>query len=578
MSHCHSTIFHGDNFCPDCGETLTTTPQKYSVEEVFPTILDDVRKYYTEAEAKTGRVLESRLYKRLSKTSSQNLEYSYWWLRLETNDGTIIETSISAEHKYTSSIGRGDILTLYYPTTMNLLYKKSRDAKKFVKDNQSVPCVVVHGDKGQCYTVENLYPKPEKKSPWLWIVAGVLAAILMFNASHTTTGSVWLTSLVVAIVVLLLENNRNKKKFAFEEAKDEALNASFKKLLKVTKEQLGYSNIERNKKSSDIICIQCNARLPEDIGYCTCCGNANTTKYPPDTSLQNVNSKFNQMNPTPPTLEATGLYQENDAQELSKVHSSPSSVSVSDIQQRLHEVYSYHSLDNYTHHYALKDARQGKLSNEFILARVSSLSLKADVSDVTHQTTTTTETKHYRGNNYQYSTYDTQSSSHRNRSSTLKGKVLLEYVSGKTVTFTLSEDVLGDIDVDDWIAIADSYVEFEDQSKYYFEYAYNITKDKEYFDSSFANYSDIRGGNIWWSWNILFVVGGITAAFTNNDALVPLCFTGIVLFNFYALCKSLTSSGKNKHQRKALLKPLQERVSVFKESLEPLKKQLNVIG
>ena len=54
MSHCHSTIFHGDNFCPDCGEILDTTPQAYSVEEVFPEILDDVRKYYTEAEVKTG--------------------------------------------------------------------------------------------------------------------------------------------------------------------------------------------------------------------------------------------------------------------------------------------------------------------------------------------------------------------------------------------------------------------------------------------------------------------------------------------------------------------------------------------
>jgi hypothetical protein len=156
--------------------------------------------------------------------------------------------------------------------------------------------------------------------------------------------------------------------------------------------------------------------------------------------------------------------------------------------------------------------------------------------------------------------------------------VRLEYVSGKAVTFTLSEDILGDVDVGDWIAIADSYVEFEDKSNYYFEYAYNVTKDKEYFDKSFANYSDVRGKNVWWGWNILFFIGGIVAAFTDNEALIPLCFVSIALFNLYALCKSLTSSGKNKHQRKALLKPLQERVSVFKESLEPLKKQLNVIG
>lgn len=577
MNHCQSTIFHDDKFCADCGETLTTVPKKHSIEKIFPNILDDVRQYYPEAEAKTGRVLESRLYKRLSKTSSQDLEYSYWWLKLETNDGAIIETSISAEHKYTSSIGRGDILTLYYPTTMNLLYKKSRDATKFVKDNQSVPCVIVHGDDGQCYTVEDIYSEPEKKSPWLWIVAGILTAIMMFNTSRSATDSVWFISLAVAIIVLLLEYNRNKKKFAFEVAKDDALNASFKKLLKVTKDQLGYNNLERHKQSSDIICIQCNTRLPESIGYCTCCGNPNTAKIPPKIPLQQPSSTdFNQMSAAPITLKANGFNQEVEEQELSKVRSS--SVSVSDIQQRLHEIYSYHSLDSYTHHYALKSARQGKLSNEFILARVNSISLNADVSDVTHHTSTTTETKHYRGNNYQYSTYDTQHSSHRNRSSTLKGKVRLEYVSGKAVTFTLSEDILGDVDVGDWIAIADSYVEFEDKSNYYFEYAYNVTKDKEYFDKSFANYSDVRGKNVWWGWNILFFIGGIVAAFTDNEALIPLCFVSIALFNLYALCKSLTSSGKNKHQRKALLKPLQERVSVFKESLEPLKKQLNVIG
>ncbi len=578
MKHCQSTIFHGDKFCADCGEALSSVPKKHSVEDVCPDIFDEVRQYYKEAEAKTGRVLESRLYKRFSKNSSRNLEYSYWWIKLETNQGEIIETSISAEHKYTASIGRGDILTLYYPTTMNLLYKKSRDAKKFVKDDQAVPCVVVHGDDGQCYTVENLYPSPHKKTAWLWIVAGILSAIPLFS-SRSGSEAAWVVSIAVASIVLFLELKRNKKKFAFATAQYEALNASFNKLLKVTKYQLGYNNIERPKQSSDVICIQCNTRLPENSGYCICCGNQSAVQEPPAITEQHGSSaEFGAIGSLEPTLEASHTHHEVAQREHAQVASAPTSVSVSDIQRRLDEIYSYHSQGQYTHHYALSGARHWTLTNEFILARVQSKSVNADVSDVTRHTTTTTETKHYRGNNYQYSTYDTQHSSYRNRSSTLKGKVILEYVSGKTATFTLSEDILGDVDVGDWLAIADSYLEREDNYHYYFEYAYNISKDKEYNDRSFANYSDVQGTNAWWGWNLLFFIASIAGMFANSEALLSISAIGAILFNVVALCRRITSSSKNKRQRKTLLKPLQAKVSEFKESLQQLKKQLNVLG
>lgn len=576
MKHCQSTIFHGDKFCADCGEVLSSVQKKYSVEDVCPDIFDEVKQYYKEAEAKTGRVLQSRLYKRFSKSSSRNLEYSYWWIKLQTNQGEIIETSISAEHKYTTSIGRGDILTLYYPTTMTLLYKKSRDAKKFVKDNQAAPCVVVHGDDGQCYTVENIYPSPSKKTPWLWIVAGILSAITLFNGSRSASESAWVVSIAVALIVLFLELKRNKKKFAFATAQHEALNASFNKLLKVTKYQLGYNNLERPKQSSDVICIQCNARLPENTRYCTCCGNQSAVQVPPAITTQYAsNAEFGAVEPT---LEASETNHEVAQREHVQFASAPTSLSVSDIQRRLDEIYSYHSQGQYTHHYALSGARHWTLTNEFILARVQSKSVNADVSDVTRHTTTTTETKHYRGNNYQYSTYDTRHSSYRNRSSTLKGKVILEYVSGKTVTFTLSEDILGDVDVGDWLAIADSYLEREDNYHYYFEYAYNISKDKEYKDRSFANYSDVQGANAWWGWNILFFITSIAGMFANSDALLSISVIGAILFNVFALCKRITSSSKNMRQRKTLLKPLQAKVSEFKESLQQLKKQLNVLG
>lgn len=579
MKHCQSTVFHGDKYCADCGEVLSSVPKKHSVEDVCPDIFDEVRQYYKEAEAKTGRVLESRLYKRFSKNSSQNLEYSYWWIKLETNQGEIIETSISAEHKYTASISRGDILTLYYPTTMNLLYKKSRDAKKFVKDDQAVPCVVVHSDDGQCYTVENLYPSPSKKTAWLWIIAGILSAIPLFNASRSGSEPAWVISIAVALIVLFLELKRNKKKFALATAQHEALNASFKKLLEVTKYQLGYNNIERPKQSSDVICIQCNTRLPENSGYCICCGNQNAVQEPPAITAQRASSaEFAAIGSVEPIHEASNTKHEVAQREHEQVASTPTSVSVSDIQRRLDEIYSYYSQGQYIHHYALSGARHWTLTNEFILARVQSKSVNADVSDVTHHTTTTTETKHYRGNNYQYSTYDKEHSSYRNRSSTLKGKVILEYVSGKTETFTLSEDILGDVDVGDWLAIADSYLDCEDNYHYYFEYAYNISKDKEYNDRSFANYSDVQGTNAWWGWNILFFIAGITGVFVNLEVLISISIIGAILFNVFALCKRITSSFKNKRQRKTLLKPLQVRVSEFKDSLQQLQKQLNVLG
>jgi len=180
MEHCTNNVYHGDKFCSDCGDELQQKPQRFNIGELSSDILEQVRKYYPDARAVTGRVLQSDLYKRVTKSSSCHLVYSYWWVKLEASDGQIIETSISAESKYTQSISRGHILTLYYPTSLQLLYPiKDRDAKKMVKDNQGAPCVVMHDDDGQSYSVENLYPEPIKKNAWLWIVAAMRQLLLL---------------------------------------------------------------------------------------------------------------------------------------------------------------------------------------------------------------------------------------------------------------------------------------------------------------------------------------------------------------------------------------------------------------
>lgn len=563
MKHCHSTVYYGDEYCGDCGETLTTKPLRHNVGELCPELFEDIKKYYPDAYAITGQVLESRLYKRFSSGSSRDLEYSYWWIKLESNTGEIIETSISAESKYTETIGRGDVLTLYYPTGMTLYHKiKGRDARSFVSHNKSVPCVVVHADDGQRYTVEDIYPAPVQKSAWLWVLVGICVAIFMYVSQGHASDALWIVSIAVALMTLYFEIKRNKAKFEYASEKYDALQASFKKMLNVTKLTLGYSNLSRNQSASDVICIQCHTRLPSDLAFCISCGTSNVPHVQGDT-----------IEPEQHELSA-----ENEAMPVAMNASSPTTISVDAIQQQLASHYLFSSQNNYLHKHSLVPDRNANVKNEFILAKVVSTDVSNKVSDVTTVTTTTTETKHYRGSHYQYSTYDTKEDRYRKRTSTLRGKVLLEYINGDTCEFRLREDILGAIDVGDWIAIADTETEFEDERDYVLEYVYNITKSKRYNCESFQSYSDNRGTSRWWLVTIGCVIAAIVAAFMSVAEVAILIGGFYVLFNLYVWTRSFINSGSNARQRKAILAPLKERISRFESSLEKLQKQLKILG
>lgn len=562
MQHCQSTVYFGDRYCADCGEQLEFVPKCVGVDEVDPNILNEVKAYYPNARAVTGQVLDSRYYKRRSRGSNHDVEYAFWWIKLRTSDEQIVETSISAESQYTQSIGRGDILTLYYPTEMTLYHKvQGKEAKRFVKDNAAVPCVVVHKEEGQTYTIENIYPRPQKKTAWLWLVLGALVAFYLFNYQRMPRNTIFAISALAAVATLLLEMSRNKTKFAKAIKKHDALNTSFQQLLGIHRYQLGYTNIARVPQKSDVICTSCNTRLPDDAHFCFHCGASQMIVEAPLLSHQN---------------------QEQGSGENELVVSETPEVnarfSVSEVYAHLSEQYLFQTDSKYLHRHVLTADREAKVTNEFMLGKVIATDVKNSVSDITTVTTTTTETQHYRGGYYSHSTHQTKESRFRSRSSDLRGKIKLELVNGDTYTLSVQEQILGDIDVGDWIAAADSDIRFAEENHYSFEYFYNITKDKVFHFNGLETYSDNRGSAAWWGWNALLIIAAIGCGMAGLSPISMLAAGACVLFNAFVWIKAPLNGMRNSRQRRNIMKPLQGRIAQFEASLENLRSKLEVLG
>jgi len=375
-----------------------------------------------------------------------------------------------------------------------------------------------------------------------------------------TIESIALVSIIISVIALAFEIKRNNRKFTYAVLKYEALQASFKQMLDVTKYDLGYFNIERNRDNSDIICIQCNSRLPHDLNYCVHCGERNA----PQENL---------------LLEEGGKYGIVSSEEnMPSVYvGQRETFSVAKIRACLADLYLFTSQNQYTHKHVFCGDRVATVSNEFILAQIKSTEVSNNVNDKTIVTTTTTETKHYRGNSYQYSTYNDQTSSFRNRSSTLNGKVIIEYVSGETRVLHLREEILGTLDVGDWIAIAYCSTKFAEGNRYNLEYFYNITKSKGFNNQTFLNYSDNRGALVLKGLNILFVIAGVTSMVFKIDLGIMMSVGLFGVLNVYAIFAALVNSSTNSTQRKAIFKPLQAKIKEFKHSIDKLKNQLDVL-
>ncbi|MDI4652889.1 MULTISPECIES: hypothetical protein [Pseudoalteromonas] len=479
MQHCQNTVYATDLHCCDCGEALEQKRQMHTVEELSPDLLVDVKNYAPQANTITGVVKSTYYYKRRYKTNNDNMLYGYWWLEVEDKDGIIHEFSVDAEKDVIANLQKGNVITAFQETPLTLNYRiADGNARRVVKNDRFMPVVIVHFADQQYRSWDKTISRNYTGGTILWLVLSVITFLIMLFAAKLEFLPALLASLPVAIGVFMAEHNYHKKAKAKQEAKYDAILAATDVMLSTTLNQLGYNMLARTPSKSDVICISCQQRISQDAAHCYCCG-----------AKQHVEA----------IAEKEQSLAKDDEQAISIQKALEPSItkptSIAELEHAIMDEYSLTYENAYEHKNVWARNEKGTISHCAVLGKVLEKEQSAHANETRETVTTTETTTTYRGGTYVGSDVKERVEVYRNRSTTLKGEIMLETASGEPFVFKAGEDLLGSVDIGDWVYYAYSSVDTKRYYKYYREYAVNVSKDITYDNSSVRSFGMVHGFN-----------------------------------------------------------------------------------
>ncbi|QLJ10244.1 hypothetical protein [Pseudoalteromonas sp. JSTW] len=480
MQHCQNTVYATDLHCCDCGEALEQKRQMHTVEELNPDLLAEVKHYSPQACTITGVVKSMYYYKRRYKTNNDDMLYGYWWLEVEDKHGHIHEFSVDAEKEVIANLQKGNVITAFQPSPLTLNYRiANNDAIKVVKNNRFMPIVIVHFADQQYRSWDSSINRVYTGGTVLWLVLGFITFLVMLFAAKLEFVPALLATLPVAIGVFIAEHKYHKKAKAKKEAHYDAILAATDVMLSTSQNQLGYHMLARLPSKSDVICISCQQRISKDAAHCYCCGVKQHVEPVASVLADDEQSTENQ------TVSAERKAESHLVKPTT----------IADLEHAIMGEYSLDYKTNYVHKNVWARNEKGTIRHRAVLGKVLDKAQSAHANETRETVTTTETTTTYRGGNYVGTDVTERVQVYRNRSTTLKGEIMLETASGEPYIFKAGEDLLGSVDVGDWVYYAYSDVETQRYSKYFREYAVNVSKDIKYDYSSVKRFGMVHGFN-----------------------------------------------------------------------------------
>ncbi|MGL6260050.1 hypothetical protein [Vibrio sp. WXL210] len=576
MQHCNVPTYKGDVFCGQCGD-MVADKERLTITNVLPESVEKIKKHYLQATIITGEVISAYYYKRLNKSSSSSIQSAYWWLTVLDEQKQTHQFSISAEGDYCADVKKGDILTLVEPKGVTLLHKvQEREAREKVTNNDLMSCIVVHRESEQRSSIEARYSEQPSKPGTLWwkLFLGAMVVLAFWQNMPIDTTAVVAVVGALAIAIWEFVNNGKKHTKALERHAD--LNEALGEILNVTREDLGYGEVARPQHESDVICIHCSQRISTENQYCVHCGNQQAQVSQALIESEDVKLIDHSDTGLAPVAEE-GDHQVVEALESELPSNNVTPLSVKDIQMAVLEENSVKLSADYLHKRSLARNSSAKVTSEFLLVKIIDTEISSDVSDVT--TTTTYETKHYNRYGHSHSTYSTKTSRHR--SATISSEVIGRLADGSTYTFTFAEHITRGVDPGDWLALADTSAEFDDETNLYnIEYAYNVSQEKEIHlpvKQSFMAYDDGRSISNLKGIGFLAALGVVGSLMTNSSAMAGLSIGLLVLATAWGIVMGSINIFQNNKRRQAVFAPMLDKIKLFQTRLPELKKRLAMI-
>ncbi|TMN71983.1 hypothetical protein CWB85_08975 [Pseudoalteromonas sp. S1727] len=471
MQHCQQAIYVTDNHCADCGEKLNEKPQLLSVEDIHPGVLDKLKKISPDAQMLTGIIKSMFYYKRQYKNANDNMLYGFWWLEVEDKNGVMHQFNIDAEKEILADLKKGDTITVFQPTQLFLTHKiATKEAKRKVLNNDFYPIVTAHFASSQRRSWDSAVNDKYQGSTGLWFIISLVMMIGLLCFTELEFLHATLLTLPVLIGILFMEIRRNKKeklkKYTFYNYAKEVA----EQILSTSKHQLGYDRLSRAHTNADIMCSGCQKRISSEALHCYECGE----KQPHNTS---------------DSPEKTAHLSSNN-EHVAHV-TKPSSIA--ELETELMREFSSEYNNTYTHKNILGRNESGKIFHQTMLGKVIDKSQDAKSSQSERTVTRTYTTETYRGGVHVDTNETVHTDTYRNRHTSLSGELTLSTASGKIYTLNASEDIIGSVDLGDWIFYAYSNLETTHYNERYREYCHNITKQLNYQSSSVTEFSMSKG-------------------------------------------------------------------------------------
>ena len=468
MQHCTQPTYLSDNFCEECGDELINKPQLKTIEACAPHCLDALKKHYPSTEVGTGIVESVYFYKRRFKDKENDITYSYCWLTMSLASGEKVQYSISAENKVGANLKVGDVITLFKPCDytlgQELIAPKLRET---VTHDGYVDYVINHDNDKQASVSGGSFKPDEKRKPSFFLIPLVLVpslAYLFLDLSQDMIVNLATVLAVLTVILLVIEWVTISSKYKKEVSEFEAIESVFHSIKNISRKQLGYKNLHRVKRDTDVICIHCQQRISSDVAFCHSCGSSQGHPL----EYENENKALNC------DIEADGVKSVN------------ASISIKDLEDNIKAEYALEYQAPFEYANFFSTSFSGTMDIECVIGKVIDRKVAADVSDVTTITTKTkTKTTDYYTQKGDFVRTErdisTSKSKHRLRNSNLFGFIVLSTAHG-IITLKVPEQQILTIDIGDWMYYQDCEVNtVEDDRKRSFRLNLsNLTKDKGY--------------------------------------------------------------------------------------------------
>lgn len=268
---CGSPLYLNDKFCIECGETAPGGMKVLQIPELKPDLFDDLLPHFPQPKIFTGKITDTYHYQRVANDS--NLEFSYWWVTLQGEEGQQKQVSLSSEDSFCDSIKVGDVLTIFEPSGSRLTRKlKYKSDRARITNDASPGVTLFHKNDGQTSLIDPWF-KPDEFSLVPSVFYGLILAVILWLSMGAQIESA-IIGVVAGIILSFICYKVTKKSHLKSVSAYAALENVVGILRTISKDALGYNEQARPKSNDDLLCNHCQNRNPPSYKFCYQCGHA----------------------------------------------------------------------------------------------------------------------------------------------------------------------------------------------------------------------------------------------------------------------------------------------------------------